>query len=327
MSFEDNIEAQETASPVVSLIMVADGNGAGLVELVESYLSVLNKYKRSYEFVLLYDSADPDMRLTIEQLNSMTNVLAIAPRPWGNLDEALADGIRRAKGDAIVTLPGWAELDPSQIVLLLEALDDADMVTGQRSQKLPATQHPRVAMAHGLVRMLFGQQLSDIFCRTRSGSRKMFQQVIDIGVRQHFLSLVAISEGYRVREIPVKEAEKPVTPALHKLNPWSHVTALVDMLSLYIVLKFLKRPLRFFGAIGVPMIFVGALLTFWVVIDRLVLGTPLADRPALVFSVMTLVLGIQIVALGLVSEIIIFASSRRMRGYEIEKILRGRPSE
>ncbi|MFW5869213.1 MAG: glycosyl transferase family 2, partial [Armatimonadota bacterium] len=92
----------------------------------------------------------------------------------------------------------------------------------------------------------------------------------------------------------------------------------------YIGLKFLRRPLRFFGAIGLPLAALGALVTAYLVVERLLFGEPLADRPALVFSVMMVVLGVQIVALGLIGEIVIFSSTRRMRTYEIDTIIRGR---
>ena len=68
-------------------------------------------------------------------------------------------------------------------------------------------------------------------------------------------------------------------------------------------------------------------MTLFLVSQRLFFEYPLGDRPALVFAVLLLVLGIQIVALGLVGEIIIFASTRRLRTYEIDTIIRGRLPE
>jgi len=87
------------------------------------------------------------------------------------------------------------------------------------------------------------------------------------------------------------------------------------------VLKFLRRPLRFFGSIGLPIFLLGTLATA-VLVTQKFFGEPLADRPALIFAVLMVVLGIQIVAIGLVGEIIIFANSRRMKQYAVRDIIR-----
>jgi hypothetical protein len=89
------------------------------------------------------------------------------------------------------------------------------------------------------------------------------------------------------------------------------------------VLKFTKKPLRFFGMLGLPLLFVGALACVGLAIARLAYGMPLADRPALVLAVLMVVLGIQIIALGLIGELVIFASGRRIKEHSIERIVSG----
>jgi hypothetical protein len=92
-------------------------------------------------------------------------------------------------------------------------------------------------------------------------------------------------------------------------------------MALFIVLKFIFKPLRFFGTAGVPILLVGLLYTGSLAFNRMFFGTPLADRPALILGVLLIVLGIQVIALGLIGEIIIFASGKRIKDYTIEKIL------
>ncbi|ETX12743.1 hypothetical protein OCH239_17395 [Roseivivax halodurans JCM 10272] len=327
MTLHGRFSAATTAASLdLSVIVAADGDGAGLVDLVDAYLAALQDRGESFELLLIHDSASAGLRHAAETLATRPGVKTIAPRPWVGLDEAIADGVRHAKGLVLLTLPAWPEIQTAEIGRLIDAVGpETDLATGRCvATRLSPVQKTRIALAHRMVRLLFGQKLEDIFCRSRAGHREVFRKAADFGMRQHFLPLVALSEGYRVREIDVAPAPDAVQPALRRLRAGSHVAALVDMLSLYVALNFLKRPLRFFGSVGLPLMAIGAVTTAWLVASRLLLGTPLADRPALVFAVMMLVLGIQIIALGLVGEIVIFASSRRMRGYEIEKILRGR---
>ena len=83
------------------------------------------------------------------------------------------------------------------------------------------------------------------------------------------------------------------------------------------------RPLRFFGSIGLPVFLAGAILTTVLVLQRLFGDAALADRPALIFGIIMVVLGIQVIAIGLVGEIIIYAGSRRLKQYEVREIIHG----
>jgi len=92
------------------------------------------------------------------------------------------------------------------------------------------------------------------------------------------------------------------------------------------VLKFLRRPLRFFGAIGLPILLVGFAITMVYLMARIFGAVALADRPGLIFAVLMMVLGIQVIALGLVGEIIVFANNRKLRQYSVKALIRRKPS-
>ena len=326
-----NIEAELNASTTekgeisISAIVTADGDGEGIKALLEGYLNALNAHDPNFELICVFDHASETIANAVSDLSgSWPSLTGVAQRPWGGEDTALKVGIDRARGDLVVTLPGWSEIDPAQIGSLIDDLGDSDMVTGKRKGTKGGW---RQGVTHGLISFLFGQRFEDVFCRARAGRREMFEKISDMGVRQHFLPVLAVAEGYRVRETEIASDPKPALPPSYSFKPLGHISALVDLLTLYVGLKFLRRPLRFFGAIGLPLLLLGLLITAWLIVSRLVFGEALADRPALVFSVMMIVLGLQILALGLIGEIVIFSSSRRMRTYEIETIIRGRPDK
>lgn len=309
----------------VSVVMVADGRGTGLAELVDRCLSALDMRGGRYEFLLVYNAASEDMRAAVRALADR-NVTGIPLRPWHGLDAAAATGIGRAAGDVVLTVPSWPEVDPQSFGALIDALDGEDtyLATGLRtSQGRSRKLGMRAAVLDIILWRLFQTRFKDVFCRTRAGRREVFQEIVSLGVRQHFLPLVAVSHGYGVREVSVRPAVETVAPNLHSLRLSSHLKALADIVALYIALKFLRRPLRFFGAIGLPLIVLGAAFAAYLAISRLLFGTPLADRPALVLSVIVLVLGVQITALGLVGEIIVFASSRLMRRERTKSVVGG----
>jgi hypothetical protein len=85
--------------------------------------------------------------------------------------------------------------------------------------------------------------------------------------------------------------------------------------------RFTKKPLRFFGMIGALTFSLGAVLTAWLVVDRLIFHHSLADRPALLLSSLLVVLGVQVFALGLLGELIIFTHARKLKDYQIERVI------
>lgn len=328
MHDKNSVETGSTAPGLISVIVSADGDGKGLAGLLTDFRSVLDERPEPYELIVVFDRASRGIREALEPLEvQWPNLRLFSQRPWSGEDAAIKHGIGQAVGDIVVTLPSWPEIDPGSIGTLIDAVGDVDMAVGRRTGfNRSGMQKFRAWVTHGLLNTFFQQNFDDVFCRARAGRRDVFLRVAELGVRQHFLPLIAASEGYNVKEVDLPVVKDIDGQDIYRFKPNAHVGAFVDILTLFVGLKYLRRPLRFFGSIGVPLIIMGTLLTAYLVIERLFFGAPLADRPALVFSVLMLVLGIQIVALGLVGEIIIFSSSRRLRNYEIDEILRGRPS-
>jgi hypothetical protein len=95
----------------------------------------------------------------------------------------------------------------------------------------------------------------------------------------------------------------------------------LDIFTVFFLVRFTKKPLRFFGMIGVTLFAIGALLVTWLVIERIFLGQGLTQRPALLLSTLLVVLGLQLFALGLLGELIIFTHARQVRDYQIDAVL------
>jgi len=116
----------------------------------------------------------------------------------------------------------------------------------------------------------------------------------------------------------VREAAEPDAG---RFSLRSRLRLALDAISLYVVLKFTHKPLHFFGALGLPILLLGLIFTGALAVSRVFFGVPLADRPALILGVLLIVLGIQVIALGLIGEIIIFTSGKRIKDYTVEKVL------
>jgi len=300
----------------LSALVLINSDVSDAVKLVTEYLDELSELGRSFELLCVFDRQNANLGQRLKELTK--NRPEFVPLEYlsnATEDRAFKYGISKANGNLILTLPGWREVQVGEMSKLFDAYVDSDLVCGVRTKTTESgVQRLRKGILQSLVKVLFRRSFSDMFCRLRLGRREMFQDILDVGVRQHFVPLLAVSYGYKITETAL--AASPNQPFQFKL--FGHIAALIDVVTLYVGLNFLRRPMRFFGAVGIPMALVGFLITTYLVSARLFFGMGLADRPALVFAVLLIVLGIQIVALGLIGEIIIFASTKRLKSYDVE---------
>ncbi|WP_372615223.1 glycosyltransferase [Aquicoccus sp.] len=311
-------------------VLVTTDQRDGLRDTLGTYRDHLDGLGLRYEVLAIingeYTRHLDDLRSLLPDWPELT---VLGQRPWVGEDAALATGLRRARGDLILLLPGWPQIDPSDLPVLFEAMEahGHDMVSASRTSRPDGGwQGIRKGIFARVLKMLFGTVPSDPFCRARLVRRSTLEDATNFGVRQHFLPIIAAQRGHLLGEVSVRPAsEASARDAPYVFKPLGHLRALLDALALYVVLKFLRRPLRFFGAIGLPIFLVGAITTSVLVFHRLFGETALADRPALIFAVMMVVLGIQILAIGLVGEIIIFAGAQRMKQYDVAEIITSAP--
>ncbi len=318
-----------TEKQMLSAIVVIEQN-QDPTALLGGYRRALDALNMEYELIAVTDARDDTLTGLMDGLKAdWPQLVFLAKRPWGSDDAALAAAAKRVNGDLVLTLAGWPEIAEGSIANMLDALGDHDMVVATRSDRVDtAAQGLRTKVLQGTLKTLFGHVHKDVFCRARLIRREVLDDVASFGVRQHFIPTIAAERGYSVVETVVDPVDAQAAAGTRFVfKPLGHVRALFDAVALYVVLKFLRRPLRFFGSIGLPIFLVGALATAVLIIGRLFGDTALADRPALIFSVLMVVLGVQIIALGLVGEIIIFANNRRMKQYMVQSVIRKDPEE
>ena len=99
---------------------------------------------------------------------------------------------------------------------------------------------------------------------------------------------------------------------------------MLDILTLFFLVRFTKKPLRFFGMVGSFVLAFGGLIVLFVVIQRMFFDVPLGDRPVLLLGSLLVVLGVQVFALGLIGELIIFTHAGSLKEYKIAEIIERR---
>jgi hypothetical protein len=229
-------------------------------------------------------------------------------------------GFERAQGDYIVTLPAYHQIEPQDIARLVQTLSVADMAIANRVPRVGSHfDRARRAVYHSLVTFATGARYRDLGCGARAMRRQVLEEIELYGDQHRFIAILATRLGFNVREIDVRQSPKDRRQRMYRPREYLHHA--LDLFSVFFLARFTKRPLRFFGMVGAGTFGVGALLITLLGAQRIFFDQQLADRPALLLAALLLVLGLQIFALGLLGELIIFTHARSVKDYRVETVV------
>jgi hypothetical protein len=171
-----------------------------------------------------------------------------------------------------------------------------------------------------MIASVTGQAFHDLGCGARAMRRRVLEEISLYGDQHRFLPVLANRQGFRVVEVDLRQSPRDRYDRGYPVRDYVH--RVLDIFTVFFLVRFTKKPLRFFGMVGASTFVIGAVLVAWLAIDRLVFLHPLADRPALLLSSLLVVLGMQLFALGLLGELIIFTHARDIKDYQIEAVIR-----
>ena len=276
---------------------------------------------RSFEFVYVLDGHHPDVLAALQALRARGEPIRILTLArWFGEATALTIGFAHARGEVILTLPAYRQVEPGEIPRVVAALDGEDMVIARRYPRRDTGLNVlQSKVFHSLLRRLAGTGFHDLGCGVRALRRRVAEEVTLYGDQHRFLPLLAERHGFRVCELDVAQAAEDTGRRIYPLGVY--VRRLLDILTIVFIVKFTRKPLRFFGLIGSATLFLGLAGILYLVFERLVLHIALADRPALVLAVLMIVLGFQMIAVGLIGELIIFTRAKDVKDYTIDRII------
>lgn len=292
-----------------------------LGELYAGYVDALKGLNLSYEVIFVVDGGGNDSFDALSALRASGNDFSIISlaKHFGESTTLLA-GFDHAKGGLILTLPAYHQIEPASLEKLVAKMDDCDMAIGRRWPRAGgAFERMRRRTFHFLLKWLSGEQYHDLGCGVRLFKRQLIDEIHLYGDQHRFFPVLASRQGFKVAEVDVTQSPKDNYRGRYRLREYLH--RLLDIVTVFFLVRFTKKPLRFFGMIGSTVSALGTLVVLTLVVQRLFFGVSLADRPALLLGSLLLVLGVQVFALGLVGELIIFTHAGNMKEYTIAEIV------
>lgn len=309
-------------APEISVIVPVGVRHADVTALYADYKSALDALGRSYEMLFVLDGARPQVASALQRLlgtGERITVIALT-RHFGEAT-ALMAAFQRAAGRIVVTLPAYYQIEPGEIGQLVQALDSADLAIARRWPRAGGRfEALRRSAFHRIIGSVTGLRFHDLGCGARAMKRRVLEEIALYGDQHRFLPVLANRQGFRVAEVQVRQSAHDRFDGSYRPREYAH--RVLDIFTVFFLVRFTKKPLRFFGMVGVATFGIGALLIAWLVFERLFFGQALAERPALLLSSLLVVLGMQLFALGLLGELIIFTHARDIKDYQIEEIIR-----
>lgn len=305
----------------VSVIIPVGGRHADLAALYQDYRRGLALTGASFECIFVLDGPRaPGVEALEALMRAGERIIVVSlTRAFGE-STALMAGLQHAHAETILTLPAYHQIEPEEIGKLLKALDGAHLAIAHRWPRAGNRWEAfRRNAFHGLIGRVTGQRFRDLGCSARAMRRRVLEEISLYGDQHRFLPVLASRQGFRVVEVDVRQSPQDRLDRAYR--PREYTRRALDIFTVFFLVRFTKKPLRFFGMVGASAFGIGALLTLWLVIDRLAFNHPLADRPALLLSSLLVVLGLQLFAIGLLGELIIFTHARDIKDYQIDRII------
>jgi glycosyltransferase involved in cell wall biosynthesis len=289
--------------------------------LYADYKSGLDSLGFRHEVIFVLDGPHPQAAADLDRLLRAGERITVVSltRSFGEAT-ALMAGFQRSTGQIVVTLPAYWQIESQEIAKLVGALQSSDLVIARRTPRAGGVfEKFRRDVFHKMIGSITGQRFNDLGCGARAMQRRVLEEIVLYGDQHRFLPVLANRQGFRVAEIDVRQSSKDRFERGYQTREYAR--RVLDIFTVFFLVRFTKKPLRFFGMVGAVTFGLGAALLLWLVVDRLFLDHALADRPALLLSSLLVVLGLQLFALGLLGELIIFTHAREIKDYQIAEVI------
>jgi len=298
-----------------SLVIPVLNEEESLPELVKNIENALKK--ETFEIVFIDDgSTDKSKEILKKFISQKKNIRLIAFRRNLGKSPALTLGFQKAKGEFIVMMDADLQDDPEEITKLKDKLDEGfDLVSGWRKERRDSLLKViNSKFFNSLMSNLFNVKVHDLNCGLKLMKNDVAKELFLYGGMHRFITIISKELGFKVAEAPIKHHPRKFGES--KFKSTKILTDIPDLMTIYFLTKYTKRPLHFFMKLGVPIAFLGFGALFYLSILRL-FGEPIGDRPLLIFGVLFVITGLQVMLTGLIADLVVNFNRKEISDFPI----------
>ena len=317
----------------ISIVIPLLNEEESLAELYQWLTKVLTISRFSYEIIFVDDgSTDGSWRVIMQLAEKDAQVRGIRfLRNYGK-SQALHAGFKAAEGEVVITMDADLQDSPDEIPALYEMItkDNYDLVSGWKKKRYDSVLAKNLPskLFNWAARKTSGLTLHDFNCGLKAYKRDVIKNVEVSGEMHRYIPVLAKNAGFnRITEKVVQHQARKY--GVTKFGMSRFINGFLDLITISFLSHFGKRPMHFFGALGVLMFFIGFLFSAYLGIDKLFInpnGRLIADRPQFYLALTTMLIGTQFFIAGFLGEIILKTKNNEER-YKISELVNGKNSK
>jgi glycosyltransferase involved in cell wall biosynthesis len=323
-------ELQERAMDL-SVVIPLYNEAESIDYLYKELGTVLDKLNLEYEVIVVDDGSIDNSFVklkTIHKTDPRWRIIRFR-RNFGQT-AGLSAGFEAARGRIVITIDADLQNDPNDIPKLLEKMGEGyDIVSGWRMERKEPFLSRRLPsmLANGLISRTTHVRLHDYGCTLKAYRSEVVKNVRLYGELHRFIPALASWIGVTVAEVPVNDRARRFGKSKYGIARTFRV--ILDLITVIFLLSFATRPLQLFGGLGVLLGTSGVMVGIYLTYLKIFMHEQIGDRPLLLLAVLLVVLGVQMVSIGLIGEMVM-RSYHEPKGkplYMIREQLDDEPSE
>ena len=290
----------------------------------------MNREGYSYEVIMVDDGSTDKSWAIIKEL-SATNpaVRGISFRRNYGKSAALYHGFAAAQGNVVITMDADLQDSPEEIPELYRMITEEgwDIVSGWKKQRFDNkfTKNLPSKLYNATARKVTGIKLHDMNCGLKAYRNEVVKNIEVYGEMHRYIPYLAKNAGFgRITEKPVQHQKRKY--GVSKFGLERFVNGFLDLISLWFLSRFGKKPMHFFGFTGILMFLAGGFLAVWVIVEKLIQQSnglayrPVTDQPLFYLALVAVLIGFQLFLAGFICEMISRNSTER-NNYKIRETL------
>ena len=319
--------------PKYSIVVPLHNEHENITDLYDLLKAVMESNGESFELVLVDDgSTDNTFNLLREIAAVDSRITVVKLRRNFGQTAGLAAGFDHARGEYIIAMDGDLQHDPADIPIFLEKIAEGyDIVSGWRKRRIDNLWLRRIPSrcANWLMAKLSGVDIHDFGTTFKAYRREILEQVPLYGEMHRFIPALASWHGASIIEVPIRNVERERGASHYGLSRTFRV--FFDLITIRFLLRYLSRPLHFFGTVGMLSILSGCGVAGWLVADKVLYGTEVMRQhgPLMIFTAVLVLAGLNMLAVGLLGEMQVryYHEPSRRAPYSVERLLRAQSEE
>ena len=312
----------------LSIVISLYNEEESLHELVKWIEDVMQKEGYTYEIIMVDDgSRDSSWKIVKELTEKNECIRGISFRRNYGESAALYHGFKAAQGRVVVTMDADLQDSPEEIPEMYRMVTEEgyDIVSGWKKQRFDnkLTKNIPSKLYNATARWVTGIKLHDMNCGLKAYRNEVVKNIEVYGEMHRYIPYLAKNSGFdRITEKPVHHQKRKY--GVSKFGLERFVNGFLDLISLWFLSRFGKKPMHFFGFTGILMFLAGAILAIWVIAEKLIqqsnglLYRPVTEQPLFYLALVAVILGFQLFLAGFICELVSRNSSER-NNYKIKE--------